>query len=149
MHTLTCTGKHAYTQKQKKREWMRVCVCLRGWGRGDVGPVTSKVLGHSPPPPPLLPSSPLPPPPAPRPLPPQECVWRWWCHFISPLSRSLLLYGDRAEEGWGEVGGRELDLLHPSSLYDNNIRVSRPTKSVTTAPQRSPSPRHVIKQPAG
>ncbi len=60
------------THKQREGEWMYLCVCvcvclgLRGWGRGDVGPVTSKVLGHSPPPPSFPPSPP-------RPLPLQEC----------------------------------------------------------------------------
>lgn len=97
---------------------MFACVRFREWGRGDVGPVTSKVLGHSPPPP-----FPSPPPPLRRNVADADDV----TSFLT-LSHFQLLCGDK------EGRGRErLDLLDPSSLYDNNIRVSRPTKSVTAA----------------
>lgn len=141
IHTGACTEEHAHTQThthgRMEREWMGLCVRSRGrWG--DVGPVTSKVLGHSPPPPPAVACFPL---------------------LLTPSLRRNVADADDvtsflrspsfcSSTGTGpREGGIErerFDLLHPSSLYDNNIRVSRLTKSATTAPQCLPSPRPPI-----
>lgn len=121
----TCTGKGAQAKGGR--------VCLRvfqGMGGGGglgvgvaVGPVTSKVLGHSPPPP--VPSLSLP-------------------LLLAPSLRRNVADADDvtsflcSPSFCSSAGTRQperSDWLNPSSLYDNNIRVSRPTKLVTTAPQ--------------
>lgn len=116
---------------------MLVCLCF-GVGVGvEVGPVTSKVLGHSPPP--LLPS-----------FPPLLLLTPSLCRNVADaddVTSFLCSPSFCSSAGTGaerETETERLDVFQPSFLYDNSIRVSRPTKSVTTAPRRSLSSCHGI-----
>lgn len=125
-HTPTCTDRG----REEELMYVVACVCFRGWGRGDVGLVTSKVLGHSPPPPPLPPPSFSPPP-----------STGMWLKLMMSLHFCALTVSAPLQ-GQGTEGARErgrIDLLNPSSLCDNNIRVSCPTKSGTAALAVTPS----------
>ena len=125
-HTPTCTGRGREEELMYVVARVCVCVCVSGdGGGGDVGLVTSKVLGHSPPLPPLPPPSFSPP--------PSTGMWlklMMSLHFCA-LTVSAPLQG-QGTEGARARGGELTCSIHPPSAI-TTLGSAFQTKSGTAA----------------